>query len=81
MSVTRPASEYEELLHIVDRLTRRFPDVTESELIDLAAGELERFDGARIRAYVPVLIEGSMIRQLHRLRSAARGREAWPQSA
>ncbi|MFD4958420.1 three-helix bundle dimerization domain-containing protein [Microbacterium sp. NPDC058389] len=71
MSVTQPASEYEALVHVVDRLTRRFPAVDEATMLVLVAEQLERFDGARLRYYVPVLVEGAVSRTLHTSPSAA----------
>lgn len=66
MSVTDPRSEMEALLHVVARLSQRFPTVGEDEVRELVAEELVEFDGAWVRAYVPVLVEG---RVLHRLRT------------
>ncbi|GAA1855208.1 three-helix bundle dimerization domain-containing protein [Microbacterium koreense] len=68
MSVTRPRSEYEELVYIADRLAHRFPAVSEDEIIGLLADELADYDHARLRAYVPVLIEGRVTRRLRALR-------------
>ncbi|SIT83460.1 three-helix bundle dimerization domain-containing protein [Microbacterium sp. RU33B] len=64
MSVTRPADEYEELVHIVDRIARRYPEVDESTLFEMVADELTGFDGAHLRDYVPVLVEGRVLRAL-----------------
>lgn len=62
--MTNPASEYEALVHVVERLSRRFPAVPEDAVVELVADELTRFDRASLRAYVPVLVEGSVLRTL-----------------
>ena len=64
MSRTNPQTEFEALLYLSERLHARFPDVDESALFALIAEELESFDGARLRAYVPVLVEHSVLRRL-----------------
>ncbi|TQJ30760.1 hypothetical protein FBY39_1217 [Microbacterium sp. SLBN-146] len=62
--MTNPASEYEALVHIVERIAWRFPEVPESQLFDMVAEELVRFDRARLRAYVPAIVEGNVLRAL-----------------
>ncbi len=57
MSCTNPASEFEALVHLAERLHRQFPQWEDDALYALIAEELEAFDGARIRDYVPVLVE------------------------
>lgn len=64
MSCTNPETEFEALVHLADRLQRRFDDVDERELFALIAEELESFDGARLRDYVPVLVESNVLRRL-----------------
>jgi hypothetical protein len=64
MSCTNPESEYEALVHLADRMQLRFPDVDEDTVFALIAEELESFDGARLRAYVPVLVEHNVLRRL-----------------
>lgn len=64
MSCTNPESEYEALVHLADRMQRRFPAVHERELFALIAEELESFDGVRLRHYVPVLVEHNVLRRL-----------------
>lgn len=64
MSAVNPANEYEELVYIVERMARRFPQVGEPALYALVAEQLTRFDRARLRAYVPVLVEGEVLRLL-----------------
>jgi hypothetical protein len=69
MSATRPAGEYEALVHIVDRMAHRFPDVDETTLFEMVADELTGFDHARLREFVPVLVEGRVLRALRARRA------------
>ena len=69
MSRTNPQTEFEALVYLAERLRVRFPEVDEASMFALIADELESFDGARLRAYVPVLVEHNVTR---RLRSAHR---------
>lgn len=64
MSRTNPQTEFEALLYLSERLHMRFPHVEERTLFALIAEELESFDGARLRAYVPVLVEHNVLRRL-----------------
>ncbi|MFJ4037166.1 three-helix bundle dimerization domain-containing protein [Microbacterium sp. NPDC090007] len=64
MSVTDPADEYEALFHVLVRVSHRFPSVPEETLVELIAGEVSRFGQVRLRAYVPVLVEGNVVRTL-----------------
>jgi hypothetical protein len=64
MSRTNPQTEFEALLYLSERLHMRFPDVEERTLFALIADELESFDSARLRAYVPVLVEHNVLRRL-----------------
>ncbi|GAA2011056.1 three-helix bundle dimerization domain-containing protein [Microbacterium ulmi] len=67
MSSTNPDNEYEALIHIIRRLGDRYPAVEDDVVLEIVAEELERFDGARLRDYVPLLVER---RLRERLRSA-----------
>jgi hypothetical protein len=81
VSVTNPADEYEALVYVVDRMARRFPAIDEDALFDLVADEWTRFDRARFREYVPVLVEGNVLRRLRGTRppvSSASVRQAPP---
>jgi hypothetical protein len=60
MSVTNPGSEYEALLHVMQRTSFRFPWLDDDELLAATAEEVERLDGARLRAYVPTLVERNL---------------------
>lgn len=64
MSRTHPETEFEELVYLVERLCLRFPWLDEDEAMTLIADELESYDGARLRAYVPVLVENGVMRRL-----------------
>ena len=64
MSCTNPANEFEALVHLAQRLRSRFPEMGEDAVFALIADELESFDGARLRDYVPVLIEHNLLRRL-----------------
>lgn len=64
MSCTDPASEFEALVYLADRMQLHFPETTESEIFALIADELESFGDARLRAYVPVLVENAVMRRL-----------------
>jgi hypothetical protein len=64
MSVTNPASEYEALVHVAERVGFRFPWIDDAELLALVAEELARFDAVRLRTYIPMLVEGRVVRRL-----------------
>lgn len=51
-------------MYLSERLRVRFPEVDEADLFALIADELETFDGPRLRAYVPVLVEHNVLRRL-----------------
>lgn len=71
MSCTNPQSEYEALVYLAERVRHRFPDVDEDALFAMIAEELEAFDGARLREYVPLLVEHNLLRKLRRSHLAA----------
>lgn len=64
MSATNPESEYEALVHLVHRMTLRFPEIAEDSILALVVEEYEAFDRARLRDYVPVLVERNILTQL-----------------
>lgn len=64
MSRTNPQTEFEALVYVSERMRRLFPDVDEAAVFALIAEELESFDDARLRTYVPVLIEHNVLRRL-----------------
>ena len=64
MSCTNPDTEFEALVYLADRLQLLFPEVDEDTVLAVIAEELESFDGARLRDYVPVLVEHNVLRRL-----------------
>lgn len=70
MSRTNPATEFEALVYLAERLTLRYPDLDEDAAFALIAEELESFDGARLRTYVPILVEHNVMRRLRRSHAA-----------
>ncbi len=60
MSSTDPESEWEALMHVVQRLSERFPAVDEDEIRALAAEEFQTYDDAHVRDFIPVLVERSV---------------------
>ncbi|QKJ18679.1 three-helix bundle dimerization domain-containing protein [Microbacterium hominis] len=70
-SATDPESEYEALMHVVNRLKERFPHTAESELRELTAEEFQQFDDAHVRDFVPVLVERAVADRLHATAVAA----------
>lgn len=71
MSCTEPRSEFEALVYLADRMLRRFPDLGEDAMFELIAEELESFSGARLRDYVPVLVEHNVVARLRQRHRAA----------
>ena len=57
MSRLQPESEYEALVYALERLYETYPFVGEDRLREIAADELAQLDGARVRAFIPVLVE------------------------
>ena len=64
MSRLHPETEFEELVYLAERLCLHFPSLDEQTAFRLIADELETFDGVRLRAYVPVLVENNVLRRL-----------------
>lgn len=71
MSRLKPENEYEALVYIVGRLAQRYPAVEEDEILAMAAEELQEFDDARVRDFVPVLVERNVVRRLRAAPHAA----------
>lgn len=71
MSATNPRSEFEALLYLSERLKRRFPGWDDDALFELIADELEGFDGARLREFVPVLVERNVRQRLRAMHDRA----------
>ncbi|MEV8267328.1 three-helix bundle dimerization domain-containing protein [Microbacterium sp. NPDC076911] len=66
MSCTNPASEYEALLYLAQRLELRFPYLDETEILAMIAEELEPFSNVKMRYYVPLLVERNLVERLRR---------------
>ncbi|WES64487.1 hypothetical protein P0L94_00115 [Microbacter sp. GSS18] len=64
MSRMNPANEYEALAYVIERLATRFPAVSEDRITVMAAEELQSFDAARLRDYIPLLVEHGIRRRL-----------------
>ncbi|MDF2917246.1 MAG: hypothetical protein K0S70_1463 [Microbacterium sp.] len=68
---TNPRDEYEALSYVIDRVARRFPTVPEDTVIDLVAEEVSSLGGVRLRTYIPVLVEGGVLRRLRMVATRA----------
>lgn len=64
VSATNPRDEYEALVHVVDRLVRRIPWADEREVMVMVADEVAAMEGARLRGYIPTLVEARVLRRL-----------------
>lgn len=64
MSEGEPDSDYEALMHVVHRLSERFPKLSEQEIRDATVDEFEKYEGARVRDFVPVLVERKVAERL-----------------
>lgn len=71
VSRMNPENEFEALVYLAERLRQRFPELAEDEAFALIAEELESFDGARLRDYVPVLVERNVLQRLRTHRGQA----------
>ena len=60
----RAQTDQAAILRLVDRLTRRFPDVPPEEIERAVLAEYAEFAGSRIRAFVPTLVERALRSQL-----------------
>ncbi|GAA1706106.1 hypothetical protein GCM10009808_25130 [Microbacterium sediminicola] len=64
MSATNPRDEYEALGHAVDRLVRRIPWADEDEVRSMIAEEVAALTGARLRHFIPAMVEARVLRRL-----------------
>ena len=55
----REAAEQRSVEEVIDRLTKRYPDVDRLEIVQIVAQEHQAFEGHPIRDFVPVLVEKS----------------------
>ncbi len=56
---TSTASIEPELAHVVTRLQQSYPELAEGEIRDIVVATGRDFDGARLRQFVPLLVEKS----------------------
>jgi hypothetical protein len=59
MSGVERADERRQIDQVVDRLTELFPYVPDHVISDTVDSAHQRFDGARIREFVPLFVERS----------------------
>ena len=59
-----PSDEQRSLDELVERLHQRFPHVALTRVQDVVATAHHQFDGARVRTFVPVLVEHDATEQL-----------------
>jgi len=52
---------------LVERLTNRYPSISESTVVSVVHDVYARFDGRPLRDYVPLLVERSARSELSRL--------------
>ena len=57
---------------VVTRLARQFPHIARADIANLVADVQSTFDQARVRSFVPILVERSVSEQL-RVRYRATG--------
>lgn len=62
--MTNPRDEYEALVHVVDRLVHRIPWADEDSVLALVVDEVAQLDGARLRGFIPTLVEARVLRRL-----------------
>lgn len=61
-----PKLEHDAIAMATDRLRRRFPDIAPERLTATVDGVYHRFDGSRIRTFVPILVEHEAREELAR---------------
>jgi hypothetical protein len=54
------------VLRVVDRLAASYPETPREYIQGIVAAEYDTLDHARIRSYVPILVERSAWNRLHR---------------
>jgi hypothetical protein len=55
----REAAEQRSVEEVVDRLTKKYPDVDRGEIEQIVAEERQAYAGRPVRDFVPVLVEKS----------------------
>jgi hypothetical protein len=63
---------------VVSRLSEKFPSLTPEHVEEVVEEELHRFDGGRVRDFVPVLVERAA---KQRLKAEAKAVDASPDAA
>jgi hypothetical protein len=56
------------VLRLVERLATSYPEASRDHIQGIVADEYEALDHARIRSYLPILVERSSWNRLHRER-------------
>jgi len=62
-----PVDEAAKILHVREDLTREFPTLPPAVVASHVALAAQRFQDARVRAYVPVLVRAGARSELRRL--------------
>ena len=55
----REAAEQRSVEEVIDRLTKKYPDVDRGEIEQIVAEEHQAYAGCPVRDFVPVLVEKS----------------------
>ena len=55
----REAAEQRSVEEVIDRLTKKYPDVDRGEIEQIVAEEHQAYSGRPVRDFVPVLVEKS----------------------
>lgn len=71
MSLVNPRDEYEALSNMADRFAGRFPTVPNDVVLNLIAEEVAGLSKVRFRTYVPLLVEGRVLRRLRTFASTS----------
>lgn len=58
--------------HVVVRLAQRYPALPEGTIVEVVRQNHARFDGRRVRDYIPLFVERGATEQLARLDAADR---------
>jgi hypothetical protein len=65
------ANEEQAVADVIDRLVARFPDLPKERISDAVAAASARLAGAKVRDFVPVLVEREARGQLEQRRASA----------
>jgi hypothetical protein len=72
MTLERDADVEATVLEVAARLTRRFSEADAATVEQVVRGCADRFAGARVRGFVPTLVERGSVRALAALTSSGR---------